>query len=57
MQHLRDFLRLGTAQPAQQQEMALLLDAMPAPWAAHIHGHSPQPTYLAPADPADRGVF
>ena len=37
--------------------MALLLDAMPAAWAAHIHGPSPQPTHLASADPADRRIF
>ena len=57
MEHLRDLLRSGAAQPAQQQEMALLLDAMPAAWAAHIHGPSPQPTHLASADPADRRIF
>ena len=55
MEHLRDLLRSGAAQPAQQQEMAL--DAMPAAWAAHIHGPSPQPTHLASADPADRRIF
>ena len=33
MEHLRDLLRSGAAQPAQQQEMALLLDALPAAWA------------------------
>ena len=49
--------RSGIAQPAQQQEMALLLDALPAAWAAHIHGPSPQPTQLASADPADRRIF
>ena len=37
--------------------MALLLDAMSAPWAAHIYGPSPQPTHLASANPADRRVF
>ena len=57
VEHLRDLLRSGAAQPAQQQEMALLLDAMPAAWAAHIHGPSPQPTHLASADPADRRIF
>ena len=57
VQHLRDLLRSGAAQAAQQQEMALLLDAMPAAWAAHFHGPSPQPTHLASADPADRRIF
>ena len=57
VEHLQDLLRSGAAQPAQQQEMALLLDAMPAAWAAHIHGPSPQPTHLASADPADRRIF
>ena len=57
VEHLRDLLRSGAAQPAQQQEMALLLDAMPAYWEAHIYGPSPQPTHLASADPADRRVF
>ena len=57
VEHLRDLLRSRAAQPAQQQEMALLLDAMPAAWAAHIHGPSPQPTHLASADPADRRIF
>ena len=57
VEHLRDLLRSGAAQPAQQQEMALLLDAMPAPWAAHIYGPGPQPTHLASADPADRRIF
>ena len=57
MEHLRDLLRCGAAQPAQQQEMALLLDAMPAAWAAHIYGPSPQPTHLASADPAEWRIF
>ena len=57
VEHLRDLLRSGAAQPAQQQEMALLLDAMLAPWAAHIYGPGPQPTHLASNDPADRRVF
>ena len=57
MEHLRDLLRSGAAQPAQQQEMVLLLDAMPAPWGAHIYGSSPQPTHLGSADPADRRVL
>ena len=37
--------------------MALLLDVMPAAWAAHINGPSPQPTHLASADSADRRIF
>ena len=45
VEHLRDLLRSGAAQPAQQQEMALLLEAMPAAWAAHICGSSPQPIH------------
>ena len=57
VQYLRDLLRSGAAQPAQEQEMALLQDAMPAPWAAHIYKPSPQPTHLASVDPADRRTF
>ena len=57
MEPLQDLRRSGAAQPAQQQEVALLLEAMPAAWAAHIHGPSPQPTHLALADPADRRIF
>ena len=57
VEHLRDLFRSGAAQPAQQQEMALLLDAMPASRAAHIYGPSPQPTHLTSANPADQRVF
>ena len=57
MEHLQDLLRSEAAQPAQQQEMVLLLEAMPAAWAAHKNGTRPQPTHLASADPAERRIF
>jgi hypothetical protein len=57
MKHLRDLLLSRASQLAQQQEMAFLADARLAPWAAHIFGPRPQPTYLASTDPADRRVF
>ena len=41
MEHLRDLFRSGAAQPAQHQELAILLDVMPASWAARIYGPAP----------------
>ena len=51
LQHLRDIILSGTArtQPALQQEVTLLLDSMPASWAAHVCGPAPQPTHATAA--------
>ena len=59
LQHLRDIILSGTAQtqPALQQEVTLLLDSMPASWAAHVCGPAPQPTHLASAAAGDSRVF
>ena len=59
LQHLRDIILSGAplTQPALQQEVTLLLDSMPASWAAHICGPSPQPTPMASAAPGDSRVF
>ena len=43
-------------QPALQQEVTLLLMSMPASWAAHVCGLSPQPTHMAPAALGDSRV-
>ena len=48
LQHLRDII-LSLMQPALQQEVNVLLDSMPASWAAHVCGPSPQPTHMASA--------
>ncbi|CAL5219684.1 g1571 [Coccomyxa viridis] len=59
LQHLRDIILSGTArtQPALQQEVTLLLDSMPASWAAHVCGPAPQPTQLVSAAAGDSRVF
>ena len=40
-----------------QQEVTLLLDSMPASWAAHVCGPAPQPTHLVSAAAGDSRVF
>ena len=57
VQHLRDFMRSGTASPAQQQHIQQLLQAMPSTWAAHVSGPAPLHTHYASPDPADSKVF
>ncbi|CAL5222085.1 g4392 [Coccomyxa viridis] len=59
LQHLRDIILSGTTQtqPALQQEVTLLLDSMPASWAAHVCGPAPQPTHLVSAAAGDSRVF
>ena len=55
----RDIILSGTArtQPALQQEVTLLLDSVPASWAAHVCGPAPQPTHLVSATTGDSRVF
>ena len=47
----------SVAQPALQQEVTLLLDSMPASWAAHVCGPAPQLTHLVSAAAGDSRVF